>query len=57
MILLPNSSYWDWALQKKLDPGIFELHVLGQGLGVDFTFALDNNNNDKNNPHLNIVKG
>ena len=33
--------------------------VLGQGLGVDFTFAGDNHNNQnhKNNPHLNFVKG
>ena len=37
--------------------------VLGLGLGVDFTFAGDNDNknhkNDKNdnNPHLNFVKG
>ena len=32
--------------------------VLGLGLGVDFTFARDNNdNNDKNNSHLNFVKG
>ena len=36
--------------------------VLGLGLGVDFTFAWDNINknygsNDKNNPHLNFVKG
>ena len=36
--------------------------VLGLGLGVDFTFAWDNKNNtnvnnDKNNPHLNFVKG
>ena len=35
--------------------------VLGLGLGVDFTFAWDNhdNNNHKNdnNPHLNFVKG
>ena len=30
-----------------------ELQVLDQGLGVDFTFAWDNNNN----PHLNFVKG
>ena len=29
--------------------------VLGIGLGVDFTFAWENN--DKNNPHLNFVKG
>ena len=36
--------------------------VLDIGLGVDFTFAWDNNdknndNNDKNNPHLNFVIG
>ena len=42
--------------------------VLGLGLGVDFTFAWDNDNNDNNdnndknhkndnNPHLNFVKG
>ena len=36
--------------------------VLGLGLRVDFTFARDiknnnNVNNDKNNPHLNFVKG
>ena len=30
--------------------------VLGLGLGIDFTFAWDNNNH-KNNPHLNFVKG
>ena len=30
--------------------------VLGLGLGVDITFALDNHNNH-NNPHLNFVKG
>ena len=37
---------------------IVELQVLGLGLGVDFTFAWDNNdNNDKNNSHLNFVKG
>ena len=36
-----------------------ELQVLGQGLGVDFTFAWDNSNNNKNdkNPHLNFLKG
>ena len=37
-----------------------ELQVLGQRLGVDFTFAWDdNNNNSKNdkNPHLNFLKG
>ena len=41
--------------------------VLGLGLGVDFTFTWDNNENDnndndkngndKNNPHLNFLKG
>ena len=34
--------------------------VLGLGLGVDFTFAWDNNNNHNNNhknPHLNFLKG
>ena len=36
--------------------------VLGLGLGVDFSFAWDDNdkhndNNEKNNPHLNFVKG
>ena len=40
-------------------PNIIELQVLGLGLGVDFTFAWDNNNknNDKNNPHLSFMKG
>ena len=39
-----------------------ELQGLGLKLGVDFTFAWDNHNNDNkdnnhNNPHLNFVKG
>ena len=40
-----------------------KLQVLGLWLGVDFTFALDNNDNDNdndnndNNPRLNIFKG
>ena len=41
-----------------------KLQVLDQGLGVDFTFAWDNNNNNNNdnnknekNPHLNFWKG
>ena len=36
-----------------------KLQVLDQRLGVDFTFAWDNNNNDKKdkNPHLNLIKG
>ena len=31
--------------------------VLGLGLGVDFTFAWDNNHNNHNNPQINFVKG
>ena len=33
--------------------------VFGLGLAGDFTYALDNKNNDNhwNNPHLNFVKG
>ena len=46
-----------------------KLQVLGLRLGVDFTFALDNNNDNNdnndnnndndndNNPHLNFFKG
>ena len=34
-----------------------KLQVLGLRLGVDFTFTLDNNHNDSNNPHLNFFKG
>ena len=43
-----------------------KLQVLGLRLGVDFTFALDNNHNNNdnhndnhndNNPHLNFFKG
>ena len=39
---------------------IVELQVLVLGLGVDFTFAWDNNkykNNNNKNPHLNFLKG
>ena len=44
---------------------IVKLQVLGLRLGVDFTFALDNNNennndndnDNNNNPHLNFFKG
>ena len=41
---------------------VVKLQVLGLRLGVDFTFALDNNDNndkdnDNNNPHLNFFKG
>ena len=57
--MIPNSSQYTNA------QGIVELPVLGLGLGVDFTFAWDNNNNDNNNkdnnndknPHLNFLKG
>ena len=49
----------------RKEKGNCQTPVLGRGLGVDFTFAWDNNNknnndndnNDKNNPHLNFVKG
>ena len=34
-----------------------ELQGLGLKLGVDFTFAWDNNNNNDKNPHLNFWKG
>ena len=34
----------------------FQTPLSGVGQGVDFTFAWDNNNNDKN-PHLNFLKG
>ena len=37
-----------------------KLQVLGQRLGVDFTFTSDNNENNENNdnnPHLNFFKG
>ena len=34
---------------------IVKLQVLDRGLGVDFTFTLDNNDND--NPHLYFLKG
>ena len=36
---------------------IVKLQVLGLWLGVDFTFTLDNNENNDNNPHLNFFKG
>ena len=36
---------------------IVKLQVLGLRLGVDFTFTLDNNENNDNNPHLNFFKG
>ena len=35
--------------------GCCQAPALGLRLGVDFTFAWDNN--DKNNPHLNFFKG
>ena len=38
---------------------IVQLQVLGLRLGVDFTFTMDNNDNnvnDTNNPHLNFFK-
>ena len=49
------------AMHSCLIHFFFQTPVLGLGLGVDFTFAWDNNNknndnNDKNNPHLNFLK-
>ena len=47
-------------------PCFCQTPVLGLGLGVDFTFTLDNKNNNKNNhndnhndnnPHLKFLKG
>ena len=43
-------------------PVFVKLQVLGLRLGVDYTFTLDNNDNnykenDNNNPHLNFFKG
>ena len=45
--------------RKSLNGPFFQTPVSGFVLGVDFTFAGDNHNNDKNdnNPHLNFVKG
>ena len=34
-----------------------QLQVLGLRLGVDFTFVLDNNHNNHNNPHLDFFRG
>ena len=54
--------FWD-TLKKSFPFHSFtfvKLQVLGLGLGVDFTFALDNNENNENNdnnPHLNFLKG
>ena len=36
---------------------IVKLQVLGLRLGVDFTFTLENNDNNDNNPHLNFFTG
>ena len=38
------------------DLDFVKLQVLGPEVGVDFTFTLDNNANDNNNPHLNFLK-
>ena len=39
---------------RRIYTGFCQTPVLGLGLGVDYTFAWDNHNN---NPHLNFVKG
>ena len=45
-----------YTIQYQIVGIIVKLQVLGLRLGVDFTFTLDNNDND-NNPHLNFFKG
>ena len=47
-------QYGSITTYKVMFSVFVELQVLGQGLGVDFTFTWDNNN-DKN-PHLNFLK-
>ena len=49
--------YIAWVPLQEVSAAIVELQVLGQGLGVDFTFASNkniNNNNEKKkkNPRL-----
>ena len=59
---LKIQMYFLWNLKISLKfehlAHIFvELQVLGQGLGVDFIFAWDNNNNKNDkNPHLNFLE-
>ena len=43
--------------EKGCNYCVVKLQVLGLRLGVDFTFTLDNNENNDNNPHLNFFKG
>ena len=54
----------DWGLTESSSTGDShncQTPVSGLGLGVDFTCTWDNYNNDndnyKNNPHLNFLKG
>ena len=52
----------DDKLASQLKKDFCRIPVLGLGLGVDSTFAWDNNNidnndNNKNNPHKNFLKG
>ena len=44
----------------EINLGIVKLQILGMRLGVDFTFAWDNPDNENhnhNNPHQNFFKG
>ena len=57
----PSNESIDWKNEIRYFPiGTYcGTPVLGRGLEVDFTFTWDNNNNknDKNNLHLNFLKG
>ena len=71
MVLVTDGRWFSFVLFSGvcflgLFSGIWccQTPVLGLGLGVDFTLAWDNHNNDKNhnpnnhnNPQLNFVKG
>ena len=68
-----NQIFWGcFVVRVVVVDIVVKLQVLGVRLGVDFTFALDNNHNndnnynhnnndnndnDNNNPHLNFFKG
>ena len=56
--LFPNTSDTPLseAVGEHLDREYCQTPVLGLGLGVDFTFAWDNNKNHKKNPHLNFLE-
>ena len=53
----PHSTNCGCDERNRVEKSNFcQTPVLGLRLGVDFTFAWDNNNNDKKNPHLNFLK-